>query len=74
MDVCLVHGHEMKYDMRSGFDLCAECELEAFRKNHALWMDIAAFEKWQQTPDENDNFEATHVALLLSRGNHAVQS
>ena len=40
MDVCLVHGHEMKYDMRSGFDLCAECELEAFRKNHALWMEI----------------------------------
>jgi hypothetical protein len=30
--------------------------------------DIEAFERWQQTPDEEYNYEAIHVALLLSKG------
>ena len=29
--------------------------------------DITAFEKWQNTPDPEDEFLAIHVALLLSR-------
>ena len=28
MDYCLSHGTELRYDYRSGFDLCAECETE----------------------------------------------
>jgi hypothetical protein len=28
--------------------------------------DIAAFEAWQREPDEDYNYEAIHVALLLS--------
>jgi len=28
MDYCLSHGTELRYDYRSGFDLCDECETE----------------------------------------------
>jgi hypothetical protein len=27
-DFCIIHGYTMRYDMRSGFDLCEECERE----------------------------------------------
>ena len=28
MDYCLSHGTALRYDYRSGFDLCDECETE----------------------------------------------
>jgi len=37
-----------------------------------LQADIAAFEAWQQTPDEDDEHAAIHVALLLSKENRIV--
>jgi hypothetical protein len=27
-DFCIIHGYTMRYDMRSGFDLCEACERE----------------------------------------------
>lgn len=27
-EFCLIHGHTIKYDWRSGFDMCEECEQE----------------------------------------------
>ena len=36
-----------------------------------LALDIAAFEKWQRTPDPETEFAAIHVALLLSQSHGA---
>ena len=30
-------------------------------------LEIQAFERWRQTPDEDDTFSAIHVALILSQ-------
>ena len=41
--------------------------VEAYiRWDTAVRNDIAAFEAWQREPDEDYNYEAIHVALLLS--------
>jgi len=37
-----------------------------------LAQDIAEFEAWQQTPDDDDDHAAIHVALLLSKENRIV--
>ena len=37
-----------------------------------LALDIAAFEKWQRTPDPETEFAAIRVALLLSQGHGAA--
>ena len=37
-----------------------------------LQHDIAKFEAWQQTPDEDETFAAIRVALLLSKENRIV--
>ncbi len=43
--------------------------VEAYiRWDAALRNDITAFERWQQEPDEDYNFEVIHVALLVSKG------
>ena len=36
-----------------------------------LARNIAAFEKWQRTPDPETEFAAIHIALLLSQGHGA---
>ena len=38
----------------------------------ALEQDITEFERWQQTPDEDETFAAIHVALLLSKENRII--
>jgi hypothetical protein len=30
--VCLIHGEELHYDMRSGFMLCTKCEDEYYQQ------------------------------------------
>ena len=36
MDYCLSHGTALRYDYRSGFDLCAECETERERAERII--------------------------------------
>jgi hypothetical protein len=44
-DRCLVHGNELHYDMRSGFEICYECEREKVQP-------AKAEKDWVNSPDD----------------------
>ena len=46
-------------------------DIENLRRASVLWTALVAFEKWQNSPDPDEDFRAIRVALLLSQGHGA---
>ena len=57
MDCCLSHGTALRYDYRSGFDLCDECETEREREERIIpAAEQVDFSRWLAAGPYWDNY------------------